>query len=186
MLAIFSDGGVSDIYDTEACVELLQDERLRADFQVKLKQFFGTLDFVLPRPEGLPFVRDSKQLALIQAKARSRYRTGERLIGAEVGEKVRRLIDEHILSLGVDPKVPPIEITPLIAVAPPNPRLRLNEEVSDTWWLSINQLIIEGRSREHRLVHGGVTLKWPAYPSPGGPIWGITERILTGFLSLLN
>lgn len=111
VLAIFSDGGVSDIYDTEACVELLQDERLRADFQVKLKQFFGTLDFVLPRPEGLPFVRDSKQLALIQAKARSRYRTGERLIGAEVGEKVRRLIDEHILSLGVDPKVPPIEIT---------------------------------------------------------------------------
>lgn len=86
----------------------------------------------------------------------------------------------------VAPGVPLIEITPLIAVAPPNPRLRLNEEVSDTWWLSINQLIIEGRSREHRLVHGGVTLKWPAYPSPGGPIWGITERILTGFLSLLN
>jgi type I restriction enzyme R subunit len=111
VLAIFSDGGVPSIYQTEACVELLQDERLRADFQVKLKQFFGTLDFVLPRPEGLPFVRDSKQLALIQAKARNRYRSGERLIGAEVGEKVRRLIDEHILSLGIDPRVPPVEIT---------------------------------------------------------------------------
>jgi len=111
VLAIFSDGGVPSIYQTEACVELLQDERLRADFQVKLKQFFGTLDFVLPRPEGLPFVRDSKQLALIQARARNRYRSGERLIGAEVGEKVRRLIDEHILSLGIDPRVPPVEIT---------------------------------------------------------------------------
>jgi hypothetical protein len=28
--------------------------------------------------------------------------------------------------------------------------------------------------------------KWPAYPSEGGLIWGITERILTNFLSLLD
>lgn len=111
VLAIFSDGGVATIYETEACVALLKDERLRAEFQVKLRHFFGTLDSVLPRQDGLAFIRDSKQLALIQAKARNRYRSGERLIGAEVGAKVRRLIDEHILSLGVDPRVPPVEIT---------------------------------------------------------------------------
>jgi len=100
-----------DIADTEACVELLRDEKLRAEFHVKLKQFLATLDLVLPRPEGLPFVHDAKTLAHIQARARHRYRSDERLIGKEVGEKVRKLIDEHIISLGIDPKIPPVEIT---------------------------------------------------------------------------
>lgn len=86
----------------------------------------------------------------------------------------------------VSPGVPSIEITPLVAIAPSNPRLRLNEEVGETWWVSISQLLDEGRSTEHRLSVGGLNLKWPAYPSPGGPIWGITERILTSFLSLLT
>ena len=99
------------ITDTEACVQLLADERLRAEFQVKLKQFLATLDLVLPRPEGLPYVNDAKTLAHIQAKARNRYRSAQRLIGQEVGEKVRKLIDEHIISLGIDPRIPPIEIT---------------------------------------------------------------------------
>jgi type I restriction enzyme, R subunit len=101
----------TDIADTEACVQLLADERLRADLHVKLKQFLVTLDLVLPRPEGLPFVNDAKLLAHIQARARNRYRSNERLIGKEVGEKVRKLIDDHIVSLGIDPKIPPIEIT---------------------------------------------------------------------------
>ncbi len=101
----------ADIADTEACVQLLKDEKLRAEFHVKLKAFLATLDLVLPRPEGLPFVNDAKTLAHIQAKARNRYRSSERLIGKEVGEKVRKLIDDHIISLGVDPRIPPIEIT---------------------------------------------------------------------------
>jgi len=97
--------------DTEACVQLLRDEKLRAEFHVKLKHFLATLDLVLPRPEGLPYANDAKALAHIQARARNRYRSSERLIGKEVGEKVRKLIDEHVISLGIDPKIPPIEIT---------------------------------------------------------------------------
>jgi type I restriction enzyme, R subunit len=103
--------GVEDIDDIEACVQVLGDEKVRAEFHVKLKQFLLTLDLVLPRPEGLPFVNDAKTLAHIQARARNRYRSEQRLIGKEVGEKVRKLIDEHIVSLGIDPKIPPIEIT---------------------------------------------------------------------------
>ena len=108
---VFTSRDVDDITDTEACVDLLRDEKLRAEFHVKLKQFLATLDLVLPRPEALPFVNDAKTLAHIQARARNRYRSNERLIGKEVGEKVRRLIDEHIISLGIDPKIPPVEIT---------------------------------------------------------------------------
>ncbi|WP_269752153.1 type I restriction endonuclease subunit R [Thiocapsa bogorovii] len=110
-LEVFLSRGIEDIAETEACVQLLKDEKLRAEFHVKLKQFLVTLDLVLPRPEGLPFVNDAKTLAHIQARARNRYRGSERLIGKEVGEKVRKLIDDHVLSLGIDPRIPPIEIT---------------------------------------------------------------------------
>lgn len=108
---LFTSRDIDDISSTEACVELLRDERLRAEFQVKLKQFLATLDLVLPRPEALSYVGDAKMLSFIQARARNRYRSGERLIGKEVGEKVRKLIDDHIISLGIDPKIPPISLT---------------------------------------------------------------------------
>ena len=100
-----------DLGDIEACVKLLSDEKLRAEFHVKLKEFLATLDLVLPRPEGLPYVKDAKQLGRIQNAARNRYRSGDRPIGAEVGAKVRGLIDDHLISLGIDPKIPPINIT---------------------------------------------------------------------------
>jgi type I restriction enzyme R subunit len=97
--------------DVEACIELLVDERLRAEFHMLLKTFLVTLDLVMPRPEALPYLKDAKTLGDIQMRARNRYRSGERPIGQEVGAKVRELIDEHIVSLGIDPKIPPLEIT---------------------------------------------------------------------------
>ncbi len=33
------------------------------------------------------------------------------MLGKAVGGKVRELIDEHVISLGIDPKIPPISIT---------------------------------------------------------------------------
>jgi type I restriction enzyme R subunit len=110
VVALFTDRGVEDIEDTENCVDLLRDERLRVEFGVKLKYLLSTLDLVLPRPEALPFVKDAKTLAFIQIRARNLYRTGGRPIGKEVGEKVRELIDEHVISLGIDPSIPPISI----------------------------------------------------------------------------
>ena len=103
---------VSDEDNVERCIAILgQDERTRAEFQVLLKEFLSTLDGVLPRPEALPYANDAKFLTHIQARARNRYRGEERPIGKDVGEKVRQLIDEHIISLGIDPEIPPIEIT---------------------------------------------------------------------------
>jgi type I restriction enzyme R subunit len=110
VLAFFAAHGIDDIAGEDDCVALLRDERLRAEFNVKLKQFLETLDLVLPRPEGLAFLRDAKALGMIQARARNRYRGDERPIGREVGEKVRQLIDDHLVSEGIDPRIPPISI----------------------------------------------------------------------------
>lgn len=111
VMGLFRMRGVDPIEDVEAAVELLVDERLRAEFAVKLKQFLATLDLVLPRPEGLPFVSDAATLGEICARARNRYRQGLTQLGKSVGRKVQRLIDEHIISLGIDPRIPPIAIT---------------------------------------------------------------------------
>src|SRR5690606_1650189 len=62
---LFRSRDIESLDDVETCVEVLADERLRAEFTVKLKQFLGSLDMVLPRPEGLPFSKDAKTLSYI-------------------------------------------------------------------------------------------------------------------------
>lgn len=107
---LFRQRGIESLEDTEACVEALGNEKLRAEFAVKLKAFLGSLDTVLPRPEGLPYSGDAKRLAYIYARARNRYKDTP-VLGKDVGAKVRKLIDDHVISLGIDPKIPPIQLT---------------------------------------------------------------------------
>ena len=97
----------------EACVQILADERLRADFDVALRTFFITFDTVLPRPEALPFVDDVNLFGEIQIRTRRRYRDtpdGD-FDPYKYKEKVRRLIDEHITVLDLSQKIKPHRIT---------------------------------------------------------------------------
>ncbi|MFJ5668499.1 type I restriction endonuclease subunit R [Micromonospora chalcea] len=115
-VAVFAQAGIETFdleEDIEACVDVLSDEALRARFGVLLKQFLSTLDTVLPRPEALPFVGDAKRLGIIQKLARRRYRDdgmGD-FDPSLYGEKVRALIDEHVMSLDIATKIPPVSIT---------------------------------------------------------------------------
>jgi len=115
-VAVFAQAGI-DTFDTdediEACVDVLSDDALRARFGVLLKQFLTTLDTVLPRPEALPFVADAKRLGIIRKVARRRFRDdgmGD-FDPSLYGEKVRALIDEHVTSLDIATKIPPVSIT---------------------------------------------------------------------------
>ncbi|MBO0798209.1 MAG: CoA pyrophosphatase [Blastocatellia bacterium] len=79
--------------------------------------------------------------------------------------------------------LPRIEINPFVAIAPAIFSLEPNHaEVDSVFWVSLCRLKRAGRSDEFRLKFGDVVRKWPAYTSEGGPIWGITERIITDFL----
>ncbi|WP_175786970.1 type I restriction endonuclease subunit R [Burkholderia anthina] len=107
---LFRQRGIESLDDTEACIDALGSEKLRAEFAVKLKAFLASLDTVLPRPEGLPYSGDAKRLAYIYARARNRYKDTP-VLGKDVGAKVRKLIDDHVISLGIDPKIPPIQLS---------------------------------------------------------------------------
>jgi 8-oxo-dGTP pyrophosphatase MutT (NUDIX family) len=84
-----------------------------------------------------------------------------------------------------NPRLPQIEIAPFIAVAPAAASLSLNAEVATAFWLPVRELQTTGLSEVYRFPYGATIHKYPAYPSPQGLIWGITERILTDFLGLL-
>ncbi|SNY93276.1 type I restriction enzyme, R subunit [Cohaesibacter sp. ES.047] len=110
VIDIFRHAGLDDISNDEDCLNVLATEKVRAEFTVKLKDFLKSLEIILPRPDGLPFVKDAKRLAYIHARARNRYRDVA-VIGSDVGAKVRKLIDDHVISLGIDPKIPPVQLT---------------------------------------------------------------------------
>jgi 8-oxo-dGTP pyrophosphatase MutT (NUDIX family) len=94
------------------------------------------------------------------------------------------------------PLVPRISVAPFVAVAPDEyhvrregevtPPLVLSEEVAAVFWVPVSALRSGGRSEVFKMVFAGVEREWPAYPSEHGPIWGITERILKEFLSLIE
>jgi type I restriction enzyme R subunit len=111
---LFVQRGVDPSADTiEDCILLLEDERLRAEFDVALKQFMTTFDTVLPRPEALPFVEAVSLYGEIQVLTRRRYRddvNGD-FDPHKYKEKVRRLIDQHITVLDLSQRIAPIKVT---------------------------------------------------------------------------
>jgi superfamily II DNA or RNA helicase len=111
---LFVQRGVDPSADTiEDCILLLEDERLRAEFDVALKQFMTTFDTVLPRPEALPFVEAVNLYGEIQVLTRRRYRddvNGD-FDPHKYKEKVRRLIDQHITVLDLSQRIAPIKVT---------------------------------------------------------------------------
>lgn len=86
----------------------------------------------------------------------------------------------------VSPRLPPVTVSPFIAVAPEHMDLILSAEVARAFWISLNGLKSDGRSSSFSMMVGSAQHRWPAYNSDHGPIWGITERIITDFLSRLE
>lgn len=142
VLSIFRDRGVDSIDDVEKCLAILEEKRIFSEFSVKLKDFFVILDFILPRPEALPFTKDAKQLAYIHTRARNRFRQGVE-IGKDVGPKVRKLIDDHVISQGIDPRIPPVSLTDAEFSK------KVGREASDRAKASEMKHALEAHIREH-------------------------------------
>ena len=68
-----------------------------------------SMDIVLPNAMAQSYKVPMYQFGHIQAKAKERYKDGS-ISFTGVGEKVRKLINEHLVSLGIDPKIPPTEL----------------------------------------------------------------------------
>ncbi|NLD94764.1 MAG: type I restriction endonuclease subunit R [Fibrobacter sp.] len=92
-----------------SAVKLLKDEKTRADFDVYLKNFLISMDIILPHAAAIPYKVPAKRLGYIQRVAKERYKDDTLDLG-DAGEKVKALINEHLISLGINPQIPPIEL----------------------------------------------------------------------------
>ena len=90
-------------------VKLLKDEKIRADFDVYLKKFLMSMDIILPHKAAHPYRVPAKRLGYILRVIKERYKDATLDLG-DAGQKVRDLINEHLISLGINPKVAPVEL----------------------------------------------------------------------------
>jgi len=94
----------------EECIDLLVEEEVRNEFIMLVRRFNRAMDAVLPDPEALKYVTDLKILSFIKESARNRYRD-DKLSLKDASRKIREIVEEYLISKGVDPKIPP---TPLL------------------------------------------------------------------------
>lgn len=95
--------------DVDDYVLHLKDEDTRQQFELAFKKFAKQMEVILPDIAAKPFIPDLKLWGKVQNAARNRYRDPGLNI-SDAGAKVRQLVDEHIISTGVDPKIPPVDL----------------------------------------------------------------------------
>ena len=98
-----------DLQDIDSCIEAMEDELKRQQFEADFRTFAKQVEIVLPDPSANPFLPDLKALGKVVIGCRNRYRDEQlNLVGC--GEKVRALIEENVRATGVDPRVPPTKL----------------------------------------------------------------------------
>lgn len=133
--------------DVESCVLELADTDLRDRFNAEFTRFAKTYNAVLPDPAVKPYEADLKRFTVIKITAMRRYRTdGGEFDPAAYGGRIRHLIDEHVMSLGIEEMLPPVALTApdfaaKVEAMPGGARAKASE--------------MEHAIRHHITVHGG-------------------------------
>ncbi|WP_415302096.1 type I restriction endonuclease subunit R [Alcaligenes sp. SJTW-7] len=93
----------------EMMMDVLEDIQQRETFSVLLMLFLQALNTILPDPKASGYIAPAKRFAWLKAQARERFKD-EGMSFGNAGEKVKKLINDHLVSLGINMKVPPIEL----------------------------------------------------------------------------
>lgn len=99
----------AEVAVVHAAVGVLKDIKRRADFEVYLKKFLQSLNLILPNRAGHPYRGPARRFGYLLRMVKERYKD-DSLDIADAGEKVKALINEHLIDLGINPKIPPIEL----------------------------------------------------------------------------
>lgn len=109
----FVKGGLpdarSEVAVVHSAVTAMKDIKRRADFEVYLKKFLQSLNLILPNAAGHSYRGPARRFGYLLRMVKERYKD-ESLDIADAGAKVKALINEHLIQLGINPKIPPIEL----------------------------------------------------------------------------
>ncbi len=93
----------------EKAIEMMEDIKLRANFTIFYKAFQESMNVVLPNEAANRFKIPMKRFAYLLSKVKERYKDDTLDVSGQ-GNKVKHLVNEHLISLGINPKVPPTEL----------------------------------------------------------------------------
>lgn len=99
----------ADVATVHAAVGTMQEIKRRADFEVYLKKFLQSLNLILPHSAGHSYRGPARRFGYLLRMVKERYKD-DSLDISDAGEKVKALINEHLIDLGINPKIPPIEL----------------------------------------------------------------------------
>jgi len=115
----FTSGIINDFFakheiedwrnNIEECIDLLVDEEVRNEYIMLVRRFNRVMDAVLPDPEALKYATDLKIINFIKESARNRFRD-DKLSIRDASKKIREIVEDYIVSKGVEPKIPPTPI----------------------------------------------------------------------------
>ncbi|MFM9014621.1 MAG: NUDIX hydrolase, partial [Gemmatimonadota bacterium] len=83
------------------------------------------------------------------------------------------------------PHLPPIIVRPYVAVVHEAVDLRPNREVAEARWVSLDTLLAPSARVRTEVSVRGMTFHVEAFQHEAFVVWGMTERILTGFADLI-
>lgn len=99
----------ADVATVHAAVAAMEPIKARADFEVHLKQFLQSLNLILPHSAGQPYRGPARRFGYLLRMVKERYKD-DSLDISDAGEKVKALINEHLIDLGINPQIPPVEL----------------------------------------------------------------------------
>lgn len=122
----------------ESCIEYAKNIKFRAELLTYSKSFFDSLDMLFNVQAASEYWIPAKRLGYLLWRIRDRYKD-ETMDLKWASEKVRRLIDKHLLSLGIDTKVTQVSI------------------LSDEFQQKVNYLNITPKSKASEMEHA---IRW--------------------------
>ena len=93
----------------EECIQTAKNVKFRAELLTYSKSFFDSLDLLFNIQAGTEYWISAKRLGYIIWRIKDRYKD-ETMDLKWASDKVRKLIDKHLLSIGIDAKVRQVSI----------------------------------------------------------------------------
>jgi type I restriction enzyme R subunit len=99
----------AEVEVVHAAAGAMEDIKLRADFEVYLKKFLQSLNLILPHEAAHVYRGPARRFGYLLRMVKERYKD-ESIDISDAGAKVRALINEHLIDLGINPTIPPIKL----------------------------------------------------------------------------
>jgi type I restriction enzyme R subunit len=99
-----------DRNNLDALVKILEPENRRAEFETAYKNFATSIERILPHKIEVQYLNDLRWVAYIRIAAKARYESDTKLDISDCGEKVKKIISDHIQADGIRQWIEPVTL----------------------------------------------------------------------------